>query len=168
MLFSALAPTEGKTPATTGIPSEPNTSTTPSLASEIIGYDWEAGDGSLLELHSDGSFVWYQDPKVTDDYYYSGTYEVYMGQEAYDHVTKNLSSYGVTGPELDDVFDRNSDYSLENFCCLVLTNEELIIDKENTLDSPGDTPCYGFYFEDKQYLDIANMNTGTYWALTRL
>lgn len=134
---------------------------------DLAGTSWQAKDKSIIEFYDDDSFFWQYDPSDSSDYYYTGTYEYYIGQSAIDYVTEDLSSYGVTASEINGMFDRVSEYKRENFVCLVLYNEEQIIDGENQLSETKKTPCYGFYFPEESYLDIANMDTGSYWGFTR-
>ena len=132
--------------------------------SEIPNQDWvETNDGSYLTFKSGKQFVYYKDIDVDDDYYYEGSYEIYIGNKAVDYVVNDLEDYGVTDEELEDLFDRNEKYDEENFICLVLNNETCIIGGENTMEKPVFTPYYGFILVDgdKVVLDVANMNTGT-------
>ena len=131
----------------------------------ITDYIWQAsGDASLIVCKKDGSFKYYQSAEELNDNYYEGTYEFYMGEDAVDYITIELSAYGVTREELEGVFDRNENYDESNFVIFVLNNEACIMDGENVVDSPYQTPYFGFYLEEDgvPYLDIANMNTGNY------
>ena len=131
----------------------------------ITEYIWQAsGDSSLIVCKKDGSFKYYQSADELNDNYYEGTYEFYMGKDAVSYITTELSAYGVTKEELEGVFDRNEQYEESNFVIFVLNNEACIIDGENQVESPYQTPYFGFYLEDDgvPYLDIANMNTGNY------
>ena len=128
-------------------------------------HNWsEQNDGSYLVFKS-GAFTYYKDKNDKDNYFYTGHYKFYTGQDALDYVTEDLSDYGITKEEMQGVFDRNEKYDLSNFVCLVLENEECIIDGENTLDKTVVSPYYGFYLNDgvNKALDMANMNTGTYF-----
>lgn len=133
--------------------------------SVIYDYNWQASqDESLMVCEEDGSFKYYQSADDMTDNYYEGTYEFYVGDNAVDYITSELSDYGLTEDELEEIFKRNDEYNEENFVCLVLNNESCIIDGENQIQSSYKTPYYGFYLEEngKTYLDIANMNTGNY------
>lgn len=131
----------------------------------ITEYIWQAsGDSSLIVCKKDGSFKYYQSADELNDNYYEGTYEFHIGKDAVSYITTELSAYGVTEEELEGVFDRNEQYSESNFVIFVLNNEACIVDGENIVDSPYQTPYFGFYLEEDgvPYLDIANMNTGNY------
>ena len=127
----------------------------------------EKHGNSYLVPNLDGTFIYYKEKDVVDNNYTIGHYDLYTGQKALDYITNNkdMEKYGVTLDEMMDVFARNDHYDLENFVCLVLHNEECYIDGENTLDEPVETPYFGFYMvgETEEALDIANMNTGTYY-----
>lgn len=134
-------------------------------SSIITEYRWQAtGDGSLIVCESDGSFKYYQSAEDLTNNYFEGTYEFYMGKKAVTYITTELSDYGVTKEELEEVFDRNEEYDESNFVVFVLNNEACMIDGENVVESPYRTPYYGFYLESDgvPYLDIANMNSGNY------
>lgn len=133
----------------------------------VVGTNWISNDDSYIMFNDDGTFEWYQNKDDLTNSYYAGTYEFYTGQEALNYITQDLEQYGITDDEMRDIFENSSSYSLDIFVCLVLNNEELIVDGQNTLEAPTVTPCYGFYFEDEEYLDIANMNTATYWGFTK-
>lgn len=131
----------------------------------ITEYNWQAsGDSSLIVCKTDGSFRYYRSAEDMTNYYYEGTYEFYMGEEAVTYITTELSAYSVTREELEGVFDRNEEYDESNFVILVLNNEACIVDGENQVESPYQTPYFGFCLEEDGVpcLDIANMNTGNY------
>ena len=133
---------------------------------EIPDQNWvETNDESYLTFKSGKQFVYYKDIDVDDDYYYEGSYEIYIGDEAVDYITNDLEDYGVTDEELEGLFDRNKKYDEENLICLVLNNETCMIGGENTMKEPVTAPYYGFILVDgdEVVLDIANMNTGTYF-----
>ena len=134
----------------------------------FIKNNWnEIHGNSYLVPESDGTFKYYKDKGVYDNYYYEGHYEYYSGEEAYRYVTENLSSYGVTKEELDQIIAMNPQYTKENLVCFVLYNEKCWIDGENTLEGQGTvtSPYYGCYIEG-QGLDVANMNMAEYYFFT--
>ena len=127
----------------------------------------EKHDGSYLVPNLDGSFVYYKDKYDTDNNFVNGHYDLYTGQKALDYITQDpdMIKYGVTEEEMMGVFERNDYYDLKNFVVLILHNEECYEDGENTMESPVDTPYFGFYMvgETEEGLDIANMNTQNYY-----
>ena len=125
----------------------------------------EENSGSFLVLENKKEFKYYKDYGVMDDYYYEGTYKIYVGEDAVDYVVNDLSEYYVEEDELEDLFDRNDKYSEDNFICLVLNNDCCIIDGEETEVDLDSTPYFGFYLDDgkEKVLDIANMNSGNYY-----
>lgn len=135
---------------------------------EVTGYNWVGNDDSLIELSKDGTFMWYRNADVKDDYYYEGTYEVYNGDKAVEYIANDLSDYGVTAEAQQALFDGDvEEYTKDNYYCLVLSNDKMVVEGENTLDETFITPYLGFYYEDEKYLDIANMNTNNYHGYTR-
>ena len=58
----------------------------------LAGTSWLASnDGSQWVFRDDGSFSWYRDKEVTDDYYYAGDYTVHCGEAAVDYLVDELS-----------------------------------------------------------------------------
>lgn len=134
-------------------------------SSIITKYDWQASnDGSLITCETNGTFKYYRSAEELTDDYFEGTYEFAMGKDAVKYITTELEAYKITEEELERVFDGNESYDESNFVCLVLNNEKCIMDGENQIETPYQTPYFGFYLEqeDQIYLDIANMNTGNY------
>ena len=136
-------------------------------ASIFYGKKWvETHEDSYLVPKADGTFRYYRDKNDTSNYYYEGHYEFYRGDDAYKYVTENLSQYGVTKSEIDQIIAMNDEYTKENLVCIMLHNEKKIIDGEDTMDGDTvDTPYYGCLIEvdGKKVLDVANMNAATYY-----
>ncbi|MBP3604050.1 MAG: hypothetical protein J6J79_07885 [Lachnospiraceae bacterium] len=132
----------------------------------ITEYKWQgAKDGSLMVFEPDGNFKYYRYADDLDDNYYYGTYVFNIGSSAVQYLTTDLADNGVTADELQTIFDNNEGYDESNFVCLVLNNEACIIDGENQVENPYQTPYFGFCLEDTDgtlVLDLANMNTGNY------
>lgn len=61
------------------------------------------------------------------------------------------------------MIDGHKWYNESNFVCLVLNNEECIVDGENTQTDFVRTPYYGFYINEgeEKGLVLINMNTMT-------
>lgn len=120
--------------------------------------DWEAGDGSLLCLAEDGTFLWYRYPDDRTDNYYSGTYQVRWSGDAVVYISEDLAKYGLTLEEQMQ-FLLSGRYKPLDYCCLELHNQECIVEGVNTLENPMATPYYGFAVEGPA-LNLVNMNTG--------
>ncbi len=145
--------------------SSPQENKNPYDSSLISDYDWQAsGDGSLITCNTDGTFQYYRSADDLTNNYFEGTYTFFIGEEAVQHITTELSSYAVTETELETVFESNEEYNESNFVCLVLNNEKCFMDGINQIETPYQTPYFGFCLEEdgNLYLDIANMNTGNY------
>lgn len=124
-------------------------------------------DGSHMVFESDGSFAWYQTKGKTDDNYFAGTYEFYIGRSAMDYLANDLSEYGITEEKMQAYFDMNSEYSLDNLVCLSTTNQSFMLGGEEQLSEPKKTSYFGFMLGDGTFLDIANMITGTYYGFSK-
>lgn len=134
-------------------------------ATRLISYNWQgSNDGSLIVFEQDGTFRYYQTAEDLTDNYFEGTYEFYVGADAVEYITTSLSQYSITEDELTNVFDNNDEYDESNFVCFSLNNEACYMGGENTVDTPYQTPYFGFCLEEDGdlYLDIANMNTANY------
>lgn len=137
-------------------------------AAYFAGTAWTASnDNSQWVFDADGSFHWYQSRQVTDDNYYAGTYQFYVGQEAWDYLLAYFSDMGLTEEDLLGVINDRPEYSLERFVCLVATNESFLLDGEEQLSAPTQTHYFGFLLENGSYLNIANMTTGSSYAFTK-
>lgn len=136
------------------------------LYNSVVGKSWESKNNSLLILNTDGTFKYYKDKEDLTNYYYEGTYKLHIKEDAVQYIANDLADYGVTEQEEKDIFEKNKKYSVDNYLCLVLTNEKCIIDGENTIKETVVTPYFGFYYDSPRALDIANMATGTYVYFT--
>lgn len=123
---------------------------------------WIGADNSEI-IFTDTKVSWYQSKYEHDDNYYLGTYEFYIGDEAVKFITTNLSNYNVTENELETLFQQNNNYNRENFVVFNLLYETLTINGETSTLTTSQVPWFGFILEDNTYLDVANMNTGTYY-----
>lgn len=134
---------------------------------EFAGKKFSGGDGSVICFKEDESFAWYQSEDCQDDNYYSGTYEIYLAEDAVDYIVNDLPEYGITREELDNYFALNQEddfYKMENYCCMVLHNDVIKIDGE-VMNLEANTSYYmGFYADG--YYDAANMQTGNYSLFT--
>ena len=132
------------------------------VVDEISGYSWKAAVGSLLCLESDGTFKWYRNENNRDDSYYLGTYNVYKGTEAVKYISEELKQYNITSEMQLNMFLQDESRSITNYYCMVLNNDECIVDGKNTLKEKTITPFLGFYYAENEYLDFYNLNTQNY------
>lgn len=124
---------------------------------------WDGeSDYSQIHFSSDGTFRFYRYKDDYSDSYYEGTYLFFIGAEAVTYITEDLASYGVTREDWMNTIDKYEMYDVSNTVCLILNNTACIIDGENTVSEPYTTPYMGFYYEEYNYLDLANMNTANY------
>lgn len=126
---------------------------------------WTASDASQISFDADGAFHWYQNPDVTDDNYFAGTYEVRYGM---DEVIAYMETViGVNKDTMQQVIDSTEDYTEENMICITLNHEEYMLNGEEQLSEPYINQYFGFLLADGTYLDIANVDTGTYYGFTK-
>lgn len=130
----------------------------------ISGNSWEAEDGSLLCLNKDGTFHWYCDPNNKNDSYYTGTYTIYNGEDASDYTLEHLDDAFVDPVKTAEFALDLQEKGLITYYCLILNNEQFIVDGENSLDEAVTNQYHGFYDldEDSAVLDMYNMNTSEY------
>ena len=72
---------------------------------EFASHNWlERSSDSYLVPESNGDFKYYKSKDDLDDYYYTGTYEFYCGEDAVNYVVDELSDYkyGLTRDDIDD------------------------------------------------------------------
>lgn len=136
------------------------------VQNEIRNTTWIASDGSEV-VFGEKEIHWYQEENIHDDNFYAGTYEYYRGSEAINFITTELSSYGITEEKLEKVFASNDQYSEDNFVVFNIVYSSLTIDGKISEPAVSLVPWFGFILEDGTYLDVANMNTGTYYAFTK-
>ena len=132
----------------------------------LNGTTWYASDNSEM-IFGEDRLYWYKSPYDHNDNYYSGKYKFYIGKEAVDYITNDLSSFGVTKDELDSLFKRNSQYDESNFVVIDINYDKFIRDKEVQKIPKPEVPLYGFILKNNTYLDVANMVTGSYYKFTK-
>ena len=127
----------------------------------ITGENWvEMNSGSYLVFNSSKKFTYFKDYGVSDNYYYEGKYELYVGDEALEYITDDLSEYDIDEDDIEDLMDENKNYDISNLVCLVLKNNKQIIDGENQLDDTVVTPYYGFYVDaGDTFINLTHMET---------
>ena len=97
----------------------------------------------------------------------SGEYEVYRGEEAIEYITEELSEYGVTKSELKSLFNRSDLYDESTFVVFDIRYDKFVVSGEQRDIERPLVPWFGFVLEDDTYLDVANMNTSTYYKFTK-
>ena len=131
---------------------------------EIISEtDWvETHDGSYLVFEDGDNFKYYKDYRVTDNYYYTGTYEITFGVEAIDLITEKYTEYGYTEDDITNMIaaDRGIP-GMSEFVVLVLNNDGCWIDGVNTEDFKWKTVYMGYYYADENELDLINLDANT-------
>lgn len=140
---------------------------TKSPKNEIVNTTWiNVSDGSELVFGED-EFFWYQHEGTHDDNYYYGQFEFYRGEEALTFITNDLKQYGVTREEVLNIIDVSDEYLLEDFVVFNLNYSKIVIDGETTIPENSLMPWYGFILKNDSYLDVANMNNGSYYGFEK-
>lgn len=133
----------------------------------ITGYNYRnTTDDSLWMFHTDGSYIWYRGPQVTDDYYYAGTYRVLKGQEAVDFLVNDELKGTITEADLGIQRLEN----IDSYVVIDCQMESTIIDKAETLTGSHQVIYSGLMNEQADgsvTLNVANMNNGAYFQFVR-
>ena len=131
-----------------------------------ISGSYFAQDNSYLVLNSDHTFYWYIDKNDKDDYYY-GKYSAYRGENAIEHIVKELSIFEISEEEqrqtIENIDIKNA---IDHYYLLVLSNELFVNEgKENKIFK--ETRYYGFATEDYNEFDLLNVDADNYAVLIR-
>ena len=155
----------------------------------VTGNAFIANDGSELCLQSDSTFANYRYADGYDGERLVGTYEVYYGQSAIDHVAE-MTEYGLTADELNTVLlaaqngyvlnssrsmalltesdssDDSYHICLDTFYALILHNEQYIDASNESSEVETTTLFIGYYIPELQMLDMTNANAANYAQFT--
>ena len=117
-------------------------------------HKWEGlNDTALIIPESGNKFTWYRDRSNTGGDYYSGSYKLYLGEDAVDYlVDESEVSAFVDEDYVESLEKPEYGATKENFVCLVLTNEKEVFygqEKEYKKGEQVTTTLYGFYVNDK-------------------
>ena len=127
------------------------------------------GDNSYMVFDKKTkSFTYYQSYLDTSDNYYTGKYQIYAGEDAFEYITEDIDELGVEKSEIRSMISMNEEYEMENLLCICLDYEELIVDGEKQDRDPWTIHYYGFYLtpeedgETYNVLDVCNMEAASY------
>ena len=132
----------------------------------VANSTWRMKDGSEV-IFTEDDITWYKEPGEHSKNYYAGKYKFYIGKDAVNYIVNDLSEYGVTKDELQNLFDRNEEYSVDNFVVFDIRYNEFDLDGEKQKIERPLVPWFGFILDNNTYLDVANMNTSTYYKMTK-
>ena len=126
---------------------------------------WEGKDNPALIIpESDNTFIWYRDKDDQDGDYYSGSFKLYVGEEAVDYLLNESEvSDKVTKDDIEDMEDPKYGATEENFVCLSLTNEKEVhygVESEYEGDDQMTTTLYGFFVNDSDGNKLTLVNYG--------
>lgn len=121
----------------------------------LSGNLWEATDGTLLDLNSDGTYKFYKSSSDKTNNYYTGNFEVLNNEDAINYL---INEY-----EIDEESQRSAmtrfGVSDEFYYVLVLNNKECIIDGKNTLEEENKIEYFGYYDPNDEQLNFTSLNT---------
>lgn len=119
-------------------------------------------ENSLLDLKSNGTYIYYKSQYDLSDNFKEGTYQVYKGEKAVEYIANELKEYGLTEEVQREILTTSSDCSIENYYCLILISDMFIIDGEYTEGSHEKIPYVGFYSKSTGELGLTNLSTAAY------
>ena len=127
------------------------------------------GDNSYMVFDKKTkSFTYYQSYLDTSDNYYTGKYQIYAGDDAFEYITEDISELGVEKSEIRSMINMNDEYEMDNLLCICLDYEELVVGGEKQDRDPWTIHYFGFYLtpEEDGYtynvLDVCNMEAASY------
>lgn len=133
----------------------------------ISNTTWLSDDGSEV-IFTEDRIDWYHDPDNHEDFYYSGAYVFYIGEAAIEYITQDLSDYGITREKLERQFSASDEHDVSNFVVFDIRYDRWVLfGQEQTIERPL-VPWYGYILDDDTRLDVANMNTGTYYPFFKV
>ena len=130
---------------------------------EIISEtEWiEKNSGSCLTFKEDDYFMYFNDYRVQNNYYYSGTYEIFFGYEAINVIDEKYSRYGYSSDYICDKIDNERGVAgVNEFMILVLHNDGYWVDDENMHDLNWDTVYMGYYDNNRLVMDFIYLEDG--------
>lgn len=127
---------------------------------------WTGDGGSLLEFKKDNMY-WYQDGNEKNQNYYAAKYKYFSGEKAIDYLVNDLKDYGITRSEINQIITANNEYTKDNLVVFDFDFYEFDLYGEKQEIPNSHIAWVGFLLDDGTYLDVANMNTGSYYGFTK-
>lgn len=130
---------------------------------EMANTSWlSSRDGSAQIVLTADTIKWYKDHNDHNDNYHAGKYKYYRGKEAIEHMSKDLSKYGVTEEEIYDMINRDEKYEDKNFVVFDCNMEESIVNGQKKTVKEGEMIWYGFILNNDTELYLVNVNALSY------
>ena len=121
----------------------------------LTGNKWEATDGSLIDLNTDGTYRFYRSSADKTNNYYTGNFEVLNGQDAINYL---INEY-----DFDEDSQRSvmTQYGVEDqyYYVLILNAKECIVDGKNTLTEETKVEYFGYYAPYDMHLNFTSLKT---------
>ena len=120
----------------------------------FTSYDWVGlNDTALIIAEPDNTFIWYRDGDNKNGDYYSGTFKLYVGDDAADYLLNDSEVKDkITDDDLKDMENPQYGATRENLVCIALTNEEEVHygkKAEYDEDEQITTSLYGYFVNDR-------------------
>ena len=150
--------------------------TVPDYIDYTVNDGWVlAEDESYIVFNSKNNTVKYCVNYLdTDNYYITGSYEMYTGQKAANYLTKDLGASGISEEDLDYIIRRDFGLNEDNLIAITCHYKKYIIDGEvQDKFQSKTTHLYGFYTLIEQNgivfdaIRITNLETGKTYTLVR-
>jgi len=134
---------------------------------EISGFTWLGWEGNSVDFFDDGTFSWFDVAGDANDSGYTGSYELFFGEDAIDFIESNTYEFGPSREEVYEYIDESYDGTLDTFCVLILDADVYWAPgmEVHRLNDHIISPYYGlFHYES---MELANMATGDFLELFR-
>lgn len=132
----------------------------------VMNSIWIGVDGSELKFGED-TIAWYKNQNEYSDNYFSGNFEVFMGEYALKYLVDDLKEFGITEATINKKIISNSAYSLENLVVFDINYDTVCIDGNKGKPSKTQNPWYGFFLNDYTKFEVVNINTNATYVFSK-
>ncbi|MBE7070421.1 MAG: hypothetical protein E7386_07960 [Ruminococcaceae bacterium] len=126
----------------------------------------EKSRGTCLVFGDGNSFKYYQNRLVMDDNYYSGTYTIYTGTDAYNKLTGTYKRYGVTKKKLNDMFKKENGLTVRDDLVCIILQYKTFTSEGKEKATVNQTIYYGYIDKKTNELLLINVMDRNDYAFT--